>query len=102
MTMNEFDKLKVGDTIYYITDYNSIGESKVEEKKVINGHQILSFYPDEKVETESSLFLYSYAWEGFVVRFHYENVFLTKEKAEEKIEKIKATPRKFTKELPWY
>lgn len=102
--MNEFNKLKAGDNIYYIVENGSdflVGDSKVEEKKVIDGHRMLSFYPDEKVESETTLFFYNYDWEGLVVKFYYENVFLTKEEAEEIIEKLKAEPPKLTEELPW-
>ena len=63
---------------------------------------MLSFYPDEKVENEATLFLYNYTWEGLVVKFYHENVFSTKEEAEEKIEKLKTEPPKLTEELPWY
>jgi len=104
MTMNEFDKLKAGDTVYYVVENGNdffVGDSKVEEKKVIDGHRMLSFYPDEKVESETTLFLYNYDWEGSVVKFYYENVFSTKEEAEETIEKLKAEPPKLTEELPW-
>lgn len=105
MTMNEFDKLKAGDTIYYVVENGNdfiTGESKVKEKKVIDGHRMLSFYPDEKVERETTLFSYAYDWGGLVVRFYYEKVFLTKEETEKTIEKLKAEPPKFTEELPWY
>ena len=105
MTMNEFNKLKVEDTIYYVVENSNdfiIGKSKIEGKKVIDGHKMLSFYPDKKAESETTLFSYAYEWGGLVVKFYYENVFLTKEEAEEKIEKLKAEPRKLTEELPWY
>lgn len=103
MTTNEFEKLKTGDTIYYVTEHSGdsfVGESKVAEKHIINGHRMLSFYPDEKVESDTTLFSYAYEWEGFVVRFYYENVFLTKKEAKKKIKEIKE-PRKLTEELPW-
>ena len=105
MTMNEFEKLKAGDNIYYVVENGNdffVGKSKVEEKKVIDGYRMLSFYPDKRVESESLLFLYEYDWESLVVRFYYENVFLTKEEAEEIIEKLKAASPKLTEELPWY
>ena len=105
MTMNEFEKLKEGDNIYYVVENGNnffVGDSKVEEKKVIDGYRMLSFYPDERVESKTSLFLYDYDWEGLVVKFYHENVFSTKEETEETIEKLKAEPPKLTEELPWY
>ena len=104
MTKNEFEKLKVGDNIYYVVENGNdffVGNSKVEEKKVIKGLRMLSFYPDKSVESETSLLLYGYDWEGLVVKFYYENVFSIKEEAEEIIEKLKAEPPKLTEELPW-
>ena len=104
MTKNEFEKLKVGDNIYYVVENGNdffVGNSKVEEKKVIKGLRMLSFYPDKSVESETSLFLYGYDWEGLVVKFYYENVFSIKEEAEEIIEKLKAEPPKLTEELLW-
>lgn len=107
MTMNEFEKLKAGDNIYYVAENGNdffVGDSKVEEKKVINGYRMLSFYPDKRVESETSLFLYGYDWEGLVVKFYYENVFLTKKEAEEVAEKFqeKIKTTELTEELPWY
>lgn len=106
MTTNEFNKLKAGDTIYYVVENSNdfiVGKSKVEEKKVIDGYRMLSFYPDEKAETEGSLFLYAYDWGVLDVKFYYENVFLTKKEAENKIEDLKSSSKvRLTVKLPWY
>ena len=87
MTMNEFEKLKAGDNIYYVVENGNnffVGDSKVEEKKVIDGYRMLYFCPDERDKRdkrETLLFLYSYYDENLVERFYNGNVFLTKKRS---------------------
>ena len=115
MTKNEFEKLKAGDNIYYVVENGDdffVGDSKVEEKKVIDGYRMLYFCPGKRDKRETLLFLYSYYDENLVERFHNGNlverfyngnVFLTKKEAEEMVEKFQENMKTFelTGKLPW-
>ena len=62
--------------------------------------KLIDFSYDKKVEDSQNIFLYHYDNNGYVTDAFY-NVYVTKKEAENRLNEINASNKKFTEELPW-